>query len=54
MPLRTPDLVSVLDTSLGSGGRLAQPPNPEEGGMPQVYLNPPVMLPAPGGYGRTP
>lgn len=54
MPLRTPDLVSVFSTSLGSGGRLAQPPNPEEGGMPPAYLNPPLMLPAPGGYGRTP
>ena len=46
MPLRTPDLVSVFSTSLGSGGRLAQPPNPEEGGMPSVYLNPPLLLPA--------
>ena len=54
MPLRTPDLVSAFSTSLGSGGRLAQPPNPEEGGMPSVYLNPPLMLSAPGGNGRTP
>jgi len=45
MPQRTPDLVSVFSTSLGSGGRLAQPPNPEEGGMPRVYLNPPLLMP---------
>ena len=45
MPLRTPDLVSVFTTSLGSGGRLAQPPNPTEGGMPEVYLNPPLLSP---------
>ncbi|QPN64752.1 Occludin/ELL family protein [Synechococcus sp. CBW1004] len=49
MPLRTPDLVSVFSTSLGSGGRLAQPPNPEEGGMPSVYLNPPLLLPTQNG-----
>ncbi len=47
MPLRTPDLVSVFSTSLGSGGGLAQPPNPQEGGIPTVYLNPPLMLNAP-------
>lgn len=44
MPQRTPDLVSVFSSSLGSGGRLAQPPNPEEGGLPAVYLNPPLSL----------
>jgi hypothetical protein len=42
MPMRTADLVSVFNTSLGSGGRLAQPPNTEEGGMPRYYLNPPL------------
>lgn len=47
MPQRTPDLVNVFSTSLSSGGRLAQPPNPEEGGMPPVYLNPPQLLTAP-------
>lgn len=43
MPMRTPDLVSVFNTSLGSGGRLAQPANPQEGGMPVYYLNPPLL-----------
>lgn len=52
MPLRTPDLVSVFSTSLGSGGRLAQPPNPEEGGLPSVLLNPPQTLPSQGGSSR--
>ncbi len=54
MPLRTPDLVNMFSTSLGRGGRLAQPPNLEEGGMPRVYLNPPLMLPAQGDTGRAP
>lgn len=52
MPQRTADLVSVFNTSLGSGGGLAQPPNPEEGGLPSVYLNPPQMLSAPSGSSR--
>jgi hypothetical protein len=52
MPLRTSDLVSVFSTSLGSGGRLAQPPNPEEGGLPSIYLNPPLLLPSPGASSR--
>ena len=42
MPLRTPDLVSVFNTSLGTSGRLAQPHSSEEGGMPRYYLNPPL------------
>jgi hypothetical protein len=54
MPLRTPDLVSVFSTSLSGGGRLSQPPNPEEGGMPAVFLNPPLLLPAQGGSSRGP
>jgi hypothetical protein len=52
MPLRTPDLVSVFSNSLGSGGRLAHPPNPEEGGLPSVLLNPPQTLPAQSGSSR--
>lgn len=52
MPLRTPDLVSVFSTSLGSGGRLAQPANLEEGGMPRVYLNPPLLSPPQRGNNR--
>jgi len=52
MPQRTPDLVSVFSTSLGSGGMLAQPPNPQEGGMPAIYLNPPLLLNAPSSSNR--
>lgn len=52
MPQRTPDLVNVFSTSLGSGGMLAQPANPQEGGMPAVYLNPPLLLNAPSGSSR--
>jgi len=52
MPMRTPDLVSVFNNSLGSGGRLAQPANPQEGGMPAYYLNPPLLSPGQGSGSR--
>ncbi|MFM7228022.1 MAG: Occludin/ELL family protein [Cyanobacteriota bacterium] len=45
MPLRTPDLVSVFNTSIGTSRDLALPPNPEEGGMPRYYLSPPAAAP---------
>lgn len=40
MPQRTPDLVSVFSSSLGSAHDLAQPPSLQEGGMPSVYVSP--------------